>query len=109
MNDGKRRVKEIQLLTRHSRTLADANLPYGTPSHGGNTGSNPVGDASMINYLESFCLKLPTYFPQRRRWTVPDGSSLKLAFAEGWDTAGCYPSCGRRGATPVCETRPSDS
>ena len=31
--------------------LADANFAEGLPSHGGNTGSNPVGDAKKINNL----------------------------------------------------------
>jgi hypothetical protein len=56
------------------------NLPE-MPSHGGNTGSNPVGDANKRNYLENTSLTLPTNLPQRRRWTVPDGGGLKVAFA----------------------------
>jgi hypothetical protein len=31
--------------------LADANLPTGLPFHGGNRGSNPLGDARKINHL----------------------------------------------------------
>jgi len=44
-----------------------------TPSHGGNTGSNPVGDANYFNglYLTSFLL--PKIFPKRCGWTALDG------------------------------------
>jgi hypothetical protein len=45
--------------------LRDVNLPAGLPSHGGNTGSNPVGDANHINDLCRIATKLPKNFPKR--------------------------------------------
>jgi hypothetical protein len=52
--------------------LADANLAAGVPSHGGNTGSNPVGDANKINNVEGYRITAPKIFPKRRGWTAVD-------------------------------------
>jgi NUBPL iron-transfer P-loop NTPase len=42
------------------------------PFHGGNRGSNPLGDANFINQLVTYRPVRPTNFLQTRRWTVPD-------------------------------------
>src|SRR5215467_15120755 len=42
---------------------------HSSPFHGGNTGSNPVGDASNFSWLSGILLRLPTDFRQRRCWT----------------------------------------
>jgi hypothetical protein len=50
------------------------------PSHGGNTGSNPVGDASNNNILQTRTIDRPTNLPQRRRWTVPDADAPQVEY-----------------------------
>ena len=42
------------------------------PSHGGNTGSNPVGDANCDKGLTERYPKLLTDISQRRGWTSTD-------------------------------------
>jgi hypothetical protein len=44
-----------------------------------------------MNGLENIGLRRLANFPQRRRWTVLDQGGLKVAFAEGWNIATCYP------------------
>jgi hypothetical protein len=43
-------IKRFLHIIAHYRTLVDGNMPPEMPSHGGNTGSNPVGDASKTSH-----------------------------------------------------------
>jgi hypothetical protein len=56
-----------------------------------------------MNGLENIGLRLPTNFPQRRCWTVPDGGGRKVAFAEVGRSraATCYLSYGQLAPHPV--------
>jgi hypothetical protein len=42
------------------------------PFHGGNRGSNPLGDANKFNKITHDACILPKYFPKTYSWTVPD-------------------------------------
>src|SRR5437879_1660774 len=56
------------------------NLAARNALSGGNTGSNPVGDANKNNSLQTSKIDCPTNLPQRRRWTVPDPKSKGAGF-----------------------------
>jgi hypothetical protein len=49
---------------------------YLSPSHGGNTGSNPVGDASRNKTFYPTPRMFPKSFPKSRRWTAGDGRGV---------------------------------
>ena len=51
MGIGGRHIKGNLGFITHWWTSADVDLRAEMPSHGGNTGSNPVGDANEINSL----------------------------------------------------------
>ena len=70
------------------------NLPE-MPSHGGNTGSNPVGDANYISDVWGTDQQVPKNFPKSRSWTVVglapdpvDRSKEAAKMVEGSDTIG---------------------
>jgi hypothetical protein len=72
----------MSLMVGNSRISRDNLEPCGTRknaagrmmlhSHGGNTGSNPVGDAKNFNKINPSGLTFPKNFPKTHSWTVPD-------------------------------------
>jgi hypothetical protein len=59
--------KGKQLFQRLKWMLTDGCGRFCLPSHGGNTGSNPVGDANNINKIAKTKSAAPKIFPKRRR------------------------------------------
>ena len=68
MNSDRQIIKLCPGLVAHSRTPADVNLEFKMPSHGGNTGSNPVGDANEFKNIGRTTAGYLTHFSQRRSW-----------------------------------------
>ena len=56
--------------------LADVNLAARVPFHGGNRGSNPLGDANKFKSLVLIRPRLPKIFPKSCRRTAADGSRI---------------------------------
>src|SRR4051794_8092584 len=63
-----------------------------TPSHGGNTGSNPVGDANNFNELLAGVGKLLTNFSQRCGWTALENAGPSLLFRRSTGKLGDRPN-----------------
>ena len=62
--------------------LTDASLPAKLPSHGGNTGSNPVGDAKNINNFDLRNRTVTAKYGKFTDWPYTDADGLHGAKAD---------------------------